>query len=293
MHRVELFLEPKTIEDLCLDNFFLEIGDSIPPSSMPSDDRMLVVEHENYTEELNAHNILSQFPFSPGATSPNIVVQENVVNFCVWDPGISFKFKSLTLSTVNVKPLLLLRSTIMFCSIAYANSVILVWDPGWQCRGTSLANKKRWQFLLAVCPYGSKVMGDDSDDPQVEALKLSCLISDIPTTNEIPPLAKDVSDPRHPKFLTSLLFGMLNKEYVLPFYHSLSSYQVVSSRTQMTVIYTYTSPYYCSTLQFSHWDISDEKGPKRRFPEVIPMIAVSRVTYTLAQALIPMFRHVK
>ncbi|KAH0661100.1 hypothetical protein KY290_027068 [Solanum tuberosum] len=155
MHRVELFLEPKTIEDLCLDNFFLEIGDSIPPSSMPSDDMMLVVEHENYTEELNAHNILSQFPFNPGATSPNIVVQETVVNFCVWDPGISFKFKSLTCSTVNVKPLLLLRSTIMFCSIAYANSVILVWDPGWQCRvhfliflceftwGTSLANRKR------------------------------------------------------------------------------------------------------------------------------------------------------
>ncbi|KAH0664690.1 hypothetical protein KY285_025896 [Solanum tuberosum] len=108
MHCVEFVLEPKTIEDLCLDNFSLEIGDIIPPSSMPLDGMMLVVEHENYTEESNAQNILCQFPFNPGATSLNVFVQEIVVNFCVWDPGISFKSKSLTRSTMKVKPLLLL-----------------------------------------------------------------------------------------------------------------------------------------------------------------------------------------
>jgi len=112
-------------------------------------------------------------------------------------------------------------------------------------------------------------MHNDSDEPQVEALKLSCLISHIPTTNEVPPLEKHVSDPPPSKFLTSLLFGMLSKEYVFPSYHSLSSYQVVSSSTQITVFYTNTSPYYCSTLQFSHWDISDEKGPKRRVISVL------------------------
>ncbi|KAG5603414.1 hypothetical protein H5410_034784 [Solanum commersonii] len=281
LYLAEFFLELAIIEDLYYEKQILEIENCIPQSTMPLDDMMLVVEHENYTEELNAYNILCQFPFNPGATSLNVVVQETVVNFCVWNPGISFKSESLTRSTMKEKPLLLLRSTIMFCSIAYANSVILVWDPEWQCRVhyliflceftwcMSLANRKGWQFLLVVYPYGSKVMNNGGDEPQVEALKLSCLISHIPTTNEVPPLEKHVSDPPHSKFLTSLLFGLLSMEYVFPSYHSLSNYQVVSSSTQMTMFYTNTSPYYCSTLQFSHWNISDKKGPKRRVISVL------------------------
>jgi len=101
----------------------------------------------------------------------------------------------------------------------------------------SLVNGKGWQFLLVVCPYGCKVMDDDSDAPQVEALKFSCLISHIQTTNEVPPQEKDVSYARHSKFLTSLLFGRLSEEYVFPSSRSLSSYQIVSTNTRMTVFY--------------------------------------------------------
>ncbi|KAG5617596.1 hypothetical protein H5410_017420 [Solanum commersonii] len=132
LYLAEFFLEPATIEDLYYEKQIPEIENCIPQSTMPLDDMMLVIKHENYTEELNAHNILCQFPFNPGATFLNVVVQETVVNFYVWNPGISFKSKSLICSTMKEKSLLLLRSTIMFCSIAYANSVILVWDPGWQ-----------------------------------------------------------------------------------------------------------------------------------------------------------------
>ncbi|KAG5630347.1 hypothetical protein H5410_002064 [Solanum commersonii] len=131
MYLAEFFLEPETIEDLYLVNLFLEIEDSIPRSNMPSNE-MLVKEDGKSTDEFSAHNILCQFSFNPGGI---VVVYENVMNLCIWDPGITFKFKAL-IGTVNTKPPLLLGSNGTFGFIAYANSMNLIWGDKIDCHPT-------------------------------------------------------------------------------------------------------------------------------------------------------------
>ncbi|KAH0658833.1 hypothetical protein KY285_027378 [Solanum tuberosum] len=123
-------LELETINDLHLDNFFLKIEDNIPPSNMPSNEMMLVVERGISTEEFNAHNILCHFSFNPNMNSSIVFVHGTVTNRCVWDPGISFNFMDPTgyTYTTNVDPLQLLGYTNKFCFIAYANFLTQVWD---------------------------------------------------------------------------------------------------------------------------------------------------------------------
>ncbi|KAK4718867.1 hypothetical protein R3W88_017205 [Solanum pinnatisectum] len=124
-------LELETINDLHLDKFFLKIEDNIPPSNMPSNEMMLVVERGISTEEFNAHNILCQFSFNPNMNSSITFVHGTVTNRCVWDPGISFNFMDPTgyTYTKNVDPLQLLGYTNKFCFIAYANFLTQILVP--------------------------------------------------------------------------------------------------------------------------------------------------------------------
>ncbi|KAH0678157.1 hypothetical protein KY284_019242 [Solanum tuberosum] len=123
----EFFVEPETIEKLYLYDFFLEIEDSSPRSNMPSDG-LLVVEHGKFSDEFSARNILCQFLFNHGDIA---AIHGTATYLCIWDPGISFKFKAL-IRAVNTKPPLLLGSIGTFGFIVYAYSVTQVWDPGQQ-----------------------------------------------------------------------------------------------------------------------------------------------------------------
>ncbi|KAH0681939.1 hypothetical protein KY289_019691 [Solanum tuberosum] len=89
-------LELETINDLYLDNYFLKNEDNIPPSNMPSNEMMLLVERGMSTEEFNVHNILCQFSFNPNMISSIVVVHGTVTNRCVWDLEISFNFMDPT-----------------------------------------------------------------------------------------------------------------------------------------------------------------------------------------------------
>ncbi|KAH0696243.1 hypothetical protein KY290_013598 [Solanum tuberosum] len=130
-------LEPETINDLYLDSYFLKIVDNIPPSTMPSNEMMFVVERGISTDGFNAHNILCQFSFNPNVNSSFVFVHGTATNVCVWDPGISFNSMDPTscTDTTNVDLLQSLGYTNMFCFIAYANSPTQVWDPGQQSFG--------------------------------------------------------------------------------------------------------------------------------------------------------------
>ncbi|WMV43846.1 hypothetical protein MTR67_037231 [Solanum verrucosum] len=101
--------------------------DSSPRSNLASDG-LLVVEHRKFSDEFSARNILCQFLFNHGDIA---AIHGTATYLCIWDPGISFKFKAL-MGTVNTKPPLLLGSTGTFGFIVYANSVTQVWDPGQQ-----------------------------------------------------------------------------------------------------------------------------------------------------------------
>ncbi|KAH0708855.1 hypothetical protein KY290_010369 [Solanum tuberosum] len=120
----EFLVEPETIEKLYLDDFFMESEDSSSRSNLPSDG-LLVVEHGKFSDEFSARNILCQFLFNHGDIT---AIHGTATYLCIWDPGISFKFKAL-IGTVNTKPPLLLGSTGTFGFIVYANSVTQVWDP--------------------------------------------------------------------------------------------------------------------------------------------------------------------
>ncbi|KAH0670660.1 hypothetical protein KY290_026048 [Solanum tuberosum] len=102
----EFLVEPKTIEKLYLNDFFMESEDSSPRSNLPSDG-LLVVEHGKFSDEFSARNILCQFLFNHGDIA---AIHGTATYLCIWDPGISFKFKAL-IGTVNTKPPLLLGST--------------------------------------------------------------------------------------------------------------------------------------------------------------------------------------
>ncbi|KAH0692078.1 hypothetical protein KY285_019175 [Solanum tuberosum] len=94
---------------------------------MPSDG-LLVVEHGKFSDEFSARNILCQFLFNHGDFA---AIHGTATYLCIWDPGISFKFKAL-IGAVNTKPPLLLGSIGTFGFIVYAYSVTQVWDPGQQ-----------------------------------------------------------------------------------------------------------------------------------------------------------------
>ncbi|OIT38139.1 peptidyl-prolyl cis-trans isomerase fkbp62 [Nicotiana attenuata] len=72
----------------------------------------------------------NQFPFNPGVNLVVVIVRRITTGFCVGDPGIGFKFKSLTGYTVNVEPLLLKGPADIFFFFANINSMTTMWDPG-------------------------------------------------------------------------------------------------------------------------------------------------------------------
>lgn len=103
--------------------FFLEIEDSSPRSNMLSDG-LLVVEHQKFSDEFNARNILCRFLFNH---CDFVSIHEIAAYLCIWDPSISFKFKAL-IGKMNMEPPLLLVSTTTFGFIVYANSATQVRD---------------------------------------------------------------------------------------------------------------------------------------------------------------------
>ncbi|OIT01819.1 hypothetical protein A4A49_08300 [Nicotiana attenuata] len=68
----------------------------------------------------------------PSANFFIVTIRATASDLCAWDPGISFKSKSLTGYTVNGEPLLLMGSTCIFFFFAYATSMTQVWEPGQQ-----------------------------------------------------------------------------------------------------------------------------------------------------------------
>ncbi|OIT23652.1 hypothetical protein A4A49_37167, partial [Nicotiana attenuata] len=103
MYLAEFFMEPETIEDLCLDKFFMENEDSIPTSDKTSDEIMPDVEHgKSTTGFIDRHN-LSRYPFDCGTNFFILTIPITARDHCVWDPGISSKFRALAGSTENME----------------------------------------------------------------------------------------------------------------------------------------------------------------------------------------------
>jgi len=116
---------------------------SIPTSAMHYVDVYLEADNGKTVEEFDSQHKLSPFPFAPAANFLTVTIPAMLVDPCVWDPGIRFKFRALTSYTVyNAKELLLLRCTVRFFLIAYSNSTSRVYDPGQpQCVNSYLSNE--------------------------------------------------------------------------------------------------------------------------------------------------------
>ncbi|OIT35990.1 hypothetical protein A4A49_61238, partial [Nicotiana attenuata] len=103
MYLAEFFMEPETIEDLCLDNFCMENEDSISTSDKTSDEIMPDVEHGKSTMGFIDRHNLSRYPFYCGANFFIVTIPITARDHCVWDPGISSKFRALAGSTENME----------------------------------------------------------------------------------------------------------------------------------------------------------------------------------------------
>ncbi|OIT19984.1 hypothetical protein A4A49_39467 [Nicotiana attenuata] len=104
-----------------------EIDFSVPIQPTESADKEA---SDHMIDSTSARNERHDF-IAPGANF-FITIRATAKDLCEWDPGISFKSKSLTGYTVNGEPLLLMGSTGMFFFFAYASSMTQVWDPGKQ-----------------------------------------------------------------------------------------------------------------------------------------------------------------
>ncbi|KAH0718707.1 hypothetical protein KY290_015360 [Solanum tuberosum] len=60
-------------------------------------DVYLEADNGKIVEEFDSQHKLSPFPFAPAANFLTVTIPAMLVDPCVWDPGIRFKFRALTI----------------------------------------------------------------------------------------------------------------------------------------------------------------------------------------------------